>query len=639
MVLPPEDAKVIFEEAQSNLPESMEMDYQPERVSNISVEGELPKVSDAKLSNSKLENKTFRPIEEACCIERWKETIWGSNTTYLSKCQCKIKQSHKDITEKTCVKEVMAVQEKDEFRSDGKLHSATERENNNQVMAFLWPEIINVFSHTIDFPEDDKLHSHSDKDPMNNQICIDSSQSSIILISDEEEHLSSSESEIPSQMPYFEYDSNQAESGQSNGSDEKETNTISRNCTEIQSDPEVECVPDQWKFTGDMHSCTSVRSDKKTEDLSSGESEVASQMTNLEENCGQAELSSTNVEESSLETEEQTTQISETGARQKTWSGKLKRPRSPGRFVPVSRKSKECKSSHPILEGASKSRKAFVHGTDGKPSASKRTVELVLFGSTPPDKCVLLGSRNNHISSPEALSDARPRPPKVLTVSLSPLKRKTIKTILTWDYSVKQLYKRWKISLPPGKIRRRKKTKARKCPFAPSSEWSIKKADTIGPVDTEKLPVSSEMRIVNGKNKTYLNLSWRRSLSEELTCDKEKRTVVLKQPADQERTNAENGSEAVWPLQNNDILKFSVLPSSFTFGSNGRKETKDPGQEKPDLVEGKDDDNHNKSDMARDTWYSNAKKKQCYLPIPYTHSLFHTFQKKYMEKMQPCVDE
>lgn len=632
-VLPPEDAKVIFEQAQSNLPESIDMDYQPERLLTISVEEELPMVIDPTLSNSKLEDKAFLPIAEVCCIERLKETICGSKTTSLSKCQCNVIQSHKDITEKTCVKEVIAVQEEDAFRFDGILHSATERENNSPLTAFLWPEIIDVFSHTIDVPEDDD----TPQDPKNiSHISIDSRESSIICLSDEEEHLASSDSDIPNQMPYFEYDSQQArvkwtESGQSSSSHKKETNTISTNLTEIQSDPEVECVSDQLKVTRDMHSWTSVRSDNKTEELASGESEVASQMTNLDENCGQTELSATNVEDSSLETEEQQTVISAMGAREKSWSRKLKRPRSPGRSLQVSRKSKKCKSTQPILEGTSKPRKAFMNGTDGEHSPSvAQTVELFLYGSTRPNKYVLR-------SSPEAASHSGSTPPKVLSVNLSPLKRKTIKTVRTWDYSVKQLYKRWKISLPPAKSGRRKK-KAWKCTFASSSKLRIKKADTIGPVDTEELPVSSEMRISNGKTKPYRNLSWRRSLSKELSFDEVKRTALFKQPADQERTNAEDGSEAVGPLQNNNILQFSVLPVSFTFGSNGRQETEDPGQETPDLVEGKDD-NHNKSDNCSvDTWYSNAE-KQFHPPPPYASSLFHAFQKTYMDKMQRCVDK
>ncbi|XP_054476755.1 uncharacterized protein si:ch211-106e7.2 [Anoplopoma fimbria] len=659
-VFSPENAKVIFEQAQSKLPESMDMDYQPEKALDSSVEGKLPKVIYATLSNPKLDNKTFCPIEEVCCIERWKETICGSDTSSLTKCQCKIKQSHKDIAANPLDNEVMAVQEKDACRSDSKFQSAAEEENqakggesDYQVMTFLWPEIVNVFSQDIDFPEDtDKPDSHYDKDPNNiYQISMDSSQSSIILISDEEEHLSSIESEILNQMPDFENDSAQAqvkltERCQSNGSDEKETNKISRNYTEIQSDPEVECVQDQLKSTGNMKSCTSVRSDTKTEKLSTNESEATSRMTELKENCGQAQLTSTNVAES-WETEEEQTQNNATGAQQKFWSGKLKRLSSPDRFLPVSKKSKKCKSlgdvdSQPFLEGASKCGKVFVHATDSEPSASNiRTVELVLFGSTTQDKCVLPGSRNNYISSPEVVSDAVARPPKVLTVNLSPLKKKPIRTVQTWEYSVKRLYKKWKISLPPAKIRHKRKLKPPKCTFAPLFVKRRKKAERFCPTDTEELPVSSEMRVLSGKTKPCPNLRWRRSLSEELPFEeqKEKHTIMINKPAEQKRNKAENGSNAVVPLQNNDVLKFSVLPVSFNFGSNGRKETNAPVPGKTDLVEGKDNSDNNTLSRARGTWWPIAEKKHRFFPIPETYSLFQKFQKKYKEKMQPYVDE
>ncbi|XP_074487589.1 protein AMN1 homolog [Sebastes fasciatus] len=652
-VLPPEEAKVIFEQVQSKLPQSMDTDNQPEIVTNSSAESELPRITDAPLSDRKLENESFCPIEEVCCIERLKEIIWGSNTASLSKCQCKYKQSHKDVTEKTMVKEEVAVQKKDELcaiRSDSKFHSATEGENqakgkdndSYQVMTFDWPELCNELSHTIDLTEDDnKPHSYSDKEPQNvSQRSINSSQLSIILISKNEDHLSSLENEFRKQIPDLEN-----ESSQSSGSDEKETKKISRSATEIQSDPEVGCVQDQLRFIGNAQSCTSDSSDKELENLSSSESEVASEVSALEEHSEAAQVISTNEEESSLETEEET-EISVTGARQTTWSGKHetaerkgKRLSSHDRFFPVFKKSKKFH----VLEGASKCGKIFLDETDGELSASNiRTVELVLFGSTPQDKRVLTGSRKSHVSSPNAVFDAVPSPPLVLTVNLSPMKRKSRKTISTWEFSVKQLYKKWKISLPPTKIRRRSKLKAQKCS---SFGGSLKKADTVGPANNEELPFSSEMRIWNKKTKPCLTLKRRWSLSNRLKRGEEKtenHTITLNQPADQERSEAENGSHAVMPLQNSDVLKFSVLPNSFSFkdGYNGTKETKDPVPDKPEFVEGKNKSHNNTVMRARGTWYSIPERKCFSPPVPKTDSIFHEFQKKYKEKtLTPIINE
>ncbi len=559
-VLPPEEAKVIFEQAQSNMQQSVGTDSQPERVMNSSVEGELPEVIDVTLSDSKVENRSVCAIEQICCISRWVEIIVGSETS-LTECQCKKEQRQKDSTDKTPDKEEMPLQKKDKLcaiRPDSKFRSAEEGENqakggeniNNQIM---------TFSQTIDCAEDS-----SDKESKNiSQISLNSSQSSIILISEnEDEDLFRSENEIPNQMPDLEKDSEQAqmkltESSQSSYSDssEEETKKILRGCTEIQSDPEVYHVQDQLKSTGSRLSCTLVSSDKEIETRSSSESE---------ENCGRALLTSTDVEDSSLETEEQT-DISAMAALQRTFSPggkhetverKRKRPSGHDRFFPFLTKSKKCKppvdvDSPPVLEGLSKCRKVFFDKLDSEPLASNvRTAELVLFGSAPQDKCSLISGRKSHISSRDIVSDGLPRPPKVLTVKISPLRRKSSETVPTGEYSVKRwIHEKWRRSFPPTKIGRRSKLKTQKCTFSSLSGVSLKKAEIVGPTITEELPVSSEMRIWNGNPKCCLSLKRRRALSNGLKCREEKTkkdAATLKQRADGERSNDEDGSHAVF---------------------------------------------------------------------------------------------
>ncbi|KAM9352203.1 protein AMN1 homolog [Symphorus nematophorus] len=99
------------------------------------------------------------------------------------------------------------------------------------------------------------------------------------------------------------------------------------------------------------------------------------------------------------------------------------------------------------------------------------------------------------------------------------------------------------------------------------------------------------------------------------------------------------------PLHENNVLRFSVLPNTFTLmdkdGSNESKETKDPVPDKPTLAEEKDKSS-NKTIMVTATWYPNPEKKFGPLrspPIPKTSSVFREFQKKYMEKKQPSMDE
>lgn len=632
-VLSPEKAKVIFEQIQTKLPQSMDMENQPQGVARSSVDDELPA--------TKLENESACSIEQVCCIPRWKQMIWGSNPASLSKCQCEYKQSP-FITHKIFDKEEMDVQRKDKLcviSSDSKFNVGTEEGNraedgenvNSPVITLHWPELCSELGYPIDFTEDDeKPHSYSDKEPQNvSQISINSSQSSIILLGENEDDLSSGKNDIPNLKPDFKSDSERApielaESSPSSGSDEKETNSFFKSDAEIQPDPEVDCVQDQSKSTLSMQSHTLVSSD------SSG-SEVASKMSDLDENCGHARLTSTTVTESSLEKEEEPTQISTTDDLQKAWSGKpgtverkRKRSSSRDRFFPIFKKSKKCKSLG-----------------DGEFSASNvRTVELVPYGSTSQNKCVLISGRKSHISYPEAMSGAVSKPPKVITVKLSPLKRMSSETAPTGRHTVKgNLYDKWSRSLPPTKIRRRSKLKAM-CTFASLFGGGLKKAKTAGPATAHQLQVSSEMRFRNGNTKPCLSLKRRRTLSHGFKHGEErtkKDTVSLDQPAKQERSEAENGGHPVPPVKNN-VLKFSVLPNTFDFkdGSNGTKETNDPDPDKADLVEGKDNSQNKTVLSARGTWFPNPEKK--YSPLTKTGSVFYEFQKKYMERTQPSTD-
>ncbi|KAI4825621.1 hypothetical protein KUCAC02_021301 [Chaenocephalus aceratus] len=113
-------------------------------------------------------------------------------------------------------------------------------------------------------------------------------------------------------------------------------------------------------------------------------------------------------------------------------------------------------------------------------------------------------------------------------------------------------------------------------------------------------------------------------------------TVQL--PADQE----ENESNAVTPHLKNDVLKFGVLPKTFDFkdGSNGRKENDDPLPGNSDLVEEKDESPSKTIKRARGTWYQHPEEKNMLIPpTPKTDNIFHVFQKKYKDKMQPSVDK
>lgn len=546
-VLPPEEAKVIFEQVQSKMPQNTETVCQLEKVTNS--------------PDSKLENRAVAPLEHICCNTRWKQIIMGSNTPSLSTCQFKKEQSQKDCTDNTLDEEEMAAQKNDKLfaiRPDSKFHSAMVRENQakgcesivNQIQTLTEPELCNEVSHIIDLSDsDDKPDSYSDKDPNTiSLLSINSSPSSIIFI---------------------------------------------RESTD--------------------------------ENVSSSEDGRSNQMSDLEEDCGQAQLTSPNV--SPLKTKGQ---ISATAAPQ-TFSCKHETV---------------DQGSQQLLEGISKCMKVSVNAADGEPPASNvRTVELVLFGTATQEKCVLVGGHKNHRSSPQTVSDEVPKPPEVLSVSLSPLKRKPSATVPTGEYSVKRwIHEKWRKSFPPIRIKYRSKLKTQKHTL---SKVSLKKTERSGSANTEELPASSEMSIWNGNNKRSLSLKRRRSLSHGFKLGEKKTKkdeVTLKQPAVHERSKAENGSQTVVPLQENNVLRFSVLPNTFSFkdASNGIKDTTNDVSDKADLAGADDESPGVPVKRAMGTWYPNPEKQYIPLrpsPVPKTSSIFHEYQKKYTKKMQPPSDK
>ncbi|KAK5867709.1 hypothetical protein PBY51_012175 [Eleginops maclovinus] len=196
-------------------------------------------------------------------------------------------------------------------------------------------------------------------------------------------------------------------------------------------------------------------------------------------------------------------------------------------------------------------------------------------------------------------------------------------------------------AFPRTKRRNRHKLETQKCTFAPASGQSLKKAKKVDPANTEEIP--SETGILSGKTRPCLSLKKRRSHSKKNKRGREKkRTVTFSLPADQERSKAEIESKAVMPLQKKDVLKFSVLPKTFNFKdtSNGRKEHNDPVPEISDLVEEQRKSQSQTIKTAMGPWYPNPENTFMSMPLtPTTDGLFHEFQRKYKDKMQPSVDK
>ncbi|KAM7396442.1 hypothetical protein PAMP_019479 [Pampus punctatissimus] len=531
-ILPPEEAKLIFEQVQS-----IEPVIQLEKSTNSPVEDDLPKVIDVTISDSELEKGTVTPLEEICCIARWKQIIMGSDTPSLSICQCTKEQSHEDCTDKTRDEQEVAAQ-----KNDSKFYSAMVRENQtksgeniiDQIQTFSWPELCNEVSQTIDFTGNDD----SDKDPNNiSLLSRSSSQSSIIFTSENKDDLN--------QMPDMEENREQAH---------------------------LKCTESSQKI--DSH---------KTEEVQMQTSAtVDSQTCSLEHGP----------------------------------------------------------SSQQLLEGVSKCRKVFVDAADSKSLASNiGNVELILFGSATKEKCVSVGGHKIYRSSSQGVEV--PMPPKVLSVSFSPLGE----TVPTGKHSVKQLiHKKWRKSFPLTRIKHRTKLNTQKCTI---SEASLKKAERSGPTNTEELPVSSQMRTCNRNPKRCPSLKRKRALSYGLKLEEQKTkkdAVTLKQPAVHERSKSENGSKAFVSLQEKNVLRFSVLPNTFSFrdGSNAIKDTTEHVSDKADLVGANDNSPDIPAKRAKGEWFPNPKKQynpRHQSPVLKTSTVFHEYQKKYRQKMQPSLDE
>ncbi|XP_054633618.1 uncharacterized protein si:ch211-106e7.2 isoform X2 [Dunckerocampus dactyliophorus] len=250
-------------------------------------------------------------------------------------------------------------------------------------------------------------------------------------------------------------------------------------------------------------------------------------------------------------------------------SRKRKRQSSPDTLFPSLKKliQKRELDSH-----ISKSSKISVPGTDCEPSVPGKTVQLVLFGSLP---------RERRSISKRCQETAMP--PEVVYAHISPLKRKPAKCASTLDYSATKRIRN-KMRSSPGKKKHRIKLKAK---------------NTILSSTTGRQKKNSQKSSINHKD-----------FDAELTNS-----------AHNDRRKNECGTQALLSIQEN-VLKFSVLPNSFSFEDElkGKKETTEC--------------------CPADVWGPLPGKE--YYPEPHratsrSSNVFAEFQKKYMEMSQLSI--
>ncbi|XP_030586388.1 protein AMN1 homolog [Archocentrus centrarchus] len=574
-VLPPEEAKHFYEQQPDEMPQSMDTDSQAEMIRSSSMESETPDDTETTSSESKEETGEIGLTKEICCLAKLVEMVSGSSTHSLCKCQDQEEQNYEDSTSKILDNgETVELKHNNQFEiiPGSKFYPAMEGEDlvqgkediGNQILVFSGSELCSTPSQMIDLTKDDQPES-SKQNPQNTSQKADSSHSDIIFISDDEA-LSNSKNEILSQATYLAIKTSECED---------------------------ECGQEQLKSTETKQSGASVSDKAETEKFSSAESEIVIQVLDPFRSCEEAP----DVAASSLETKGQTAKSDfKASFSQCVEHKKTKRKHEPlechDELGPPQKESKKYNSSVDLnlqhaLDGVSKCDKELVG------DRSKRTVELVLFGSAQQDRHALSDSKQTHSPSLKEVSNAARRPPEVLTVNLNTSSSKSCEAVYTGSYSVKQqIHEKWWRSFQPTKAMYRNKLKRLKC-----------RSDSIpGPrLKNDKLSVSSKMKVFDGKSKRSQSLKMERSHIKRLG-------------------------------QENGVLKFSVLPSNFNFkdGASGRKEFTDPVSD-PDF---KEKDQNLKTDvtMPKGIWCPSPKKNYSPLRIPKTFGLFHEYQKKYKER-------
>lgn len=189
-VLPPEEAKVIFEQAS---------------VTWSSKEAKLSEANHITKNDSKLGKNS---VKEVCCLSRWLENICGSTRYSWSKCQCENAQTREECTEKATSHEEKTSKQIEENVCVTVSNGLAEGENqekggikiDSQTMKSSHSELCSGLNQAKASSEDDRDCRDSDVEP-HKMSCTspDSSQSSLILLSHSKgEDLSSDDVKVQS---------------------------------------------------------------------------------------------------------------------------------------------------------------------------------------------------------------------------------------------------------------------------------------------------------------------------------------------------------------------------------------------------------------------------------------------------------
>ncbi|XP_017274568.1 uncharacterized protein LOC108237491 isoform X1 [Kryptolebias marmoratus] len=574
-VLPPEEAKSIYEQIQNHTNQSTNC----ENVTALSnsLLTRMDKDADATLKTSNVENKSDK-ITEICCITRFIE-MYSISDAPSSKCLCKEEQRYHGQTIKS---------PKPDFDNPAKSKEVKDCE----TITLSSSELCSKLDQIIDLTdEDDKLYPSSDQETDVISQLSDDIQLNIVSKSDNKD------------ADFFTNDFGTSRS------------PFTLEISETES--EDNCPQEELKSAESIPPDTSVSRAEQTE------SRNVLQLSDRRENCGQDQLKLAEEAESPLESKGQThvTHHQSFSHHVREKPGKEKRKReSLDQFFPDLKNSK------------------FKRPIEAQPLASEvKIVELQLFGSGQKRQDSLPENKRSPTLSSTNIFSVKNKPPELLSVSLDPSRRKSLEANCPEKYSAKQLiYERWRNTFPPtlnssfvngfrNKLKKRQKRRSASISCTSSKKhWSS----------------SSEVQVPDGTNKHHLSPKKRKSLLRRREDGRRRYSVTFERPENWKEREAQNKNLDVTPLQENIVLKFSVLPKTFHFkdGSSRTKETPDSVSDMPEL----ENDNQFPQKTAvrsKGTWCPTTTKQDQPLRAPQTVNLFHEYQKKYKEKTRLSTDD
>ncbi|XP_055778288.1 uncharacterized protein si:ch211-106e7.2 isoform X1 [Salvelinus fontinalis] len=214
------------------------------------------------------------------------------------------------------------------------------------------------------------------------------------------------------------------------------------------------------------------------------------------------------------------------------------------------------------------------------------TVSLALFGSSPQrtNGTVVTGQRKDHNSSrPRPFADEAPAPPITLSVNVKSWRIEPSETSPPVESPVRQrLFNDWENSFVPTK-----KTKSRgrasrlrnRRGFAPKIVCAEVAKNTVTSTSTDGSALSSERRTTPERTvrakQTLRHIERERILNGLKLRLKKSRIKVVpsSKPDTVEKSTNKIRSPALLPLEENSVLRFSVLPESFNFKDDSTSQT------------------------------------------------------------------